>query len=124
MRTQESTRSRRIFLLAALCLTLAFAPAFAGDGADHSRSAMKGRILQAQGNGVYLCIGSTHGAAPGQVLDVVKVVRWSGGTPKGGVRYLRRHVGRIRIDTLDGHFAHATVVQGESREGYLVKLAG
>jgi hypothetical protein len=86
---------------------------------------MKGSILSTQDHGVYLCIGTEHGATAGQVLDVVKVVRVHGGSPKAAPRYERRHIGKVRIDALvNGHFARATVVEGEALAGSIVMLKG
>ena len=125
MRTQDTHRLRRFVVLSAIAALVAVAPAFAGERAGYHKHVMKGSILSTHEHSVYLCIGTERGATAGQVLDVVRVVRVTGGSPKAAVRYVRRHIGKIRIESLvDRHFAHATIVEGEAHEGNIVELKG
>ena len=74
---------------------------------------MAGSVIEASAEGTYLCIGTTDGAEPGQVLDVVRMTRNRSGNPKQGVRFHRERVGKVRVDAIvDERFAQATVVNG------------
>jgi hypothetical protein len=112
-------------MLLAIVAAAVFVPALAAQTSGYHKRLMKGTILSTQDHGVYLCIGTEHGAAAGQVLDVVKITRVRAGSPKAAPRYERRHIGRVRIDAVvNGHFARATVVEGEAVQGSVVMLKG
>lgn len=84
---------------------------------------MAGSVIEASAEGIYLCIGTAEGAAPGQVLDVVRVTRDRSGNPKQGVRFHREKVGRVKVDAIvDEHFAQATVLDGKVEKGDIVRL--
>jgi len=125
MRARNSHHAQKFVLLFAVAAVLGLAPAVAEGSGVYHRHWMKGSILSAQGQGIYVCIGTEHGAVPGQVLDVVKVVRVRSGSPKAAPRFERRHIGKLRIDeVVNGHFARATLVEGVAREGNIVMLKG
>jgi hypothetical protein len=85
---------------------------------------MAGSVIESSAEGIYLCIGTAEGAAPGQVLDVVRVTRVRSGNPKQGVRFHREKVGKVKVDAIvDEHFAQATVVDGKVEKGDIVRLA-
>ena len=84
---------------------------------------MAGSVIESSAEGIYLCIGTAEGAAPGQVLDVVRVTRVRSGNPKQGVRFHREKVGRVKVDAIvDEHFAQATVLDGKVEKGDIVRL--
>ena len=97
-----------------------------GEPSFRHRHLMKGSITAIEDGEGYLCIGTQDGAAPGQVLDVVRVLRAGPrGQKSSGVRFKREHVGKVKIiEVVDEHFARAERVEGEAREGDIVELEG
>ena len=84
---------------------------------------MAGSVIEASDEGIYLCIGTAEGAAPGQVLDVVRVTRVRSGNPKQGIRFHREKVGKVKVEAIvDEHFAQATVLDGKVEKGDIVRL--
>jgi hypothetical protein len=114
-----------VFAFCGLALA-AFAPVLAVGGEQpslHHRYLMKGSIVEVTSGEVYLCVGRSDGAEAGQVLDVVRVSRIPSGPKAGGVGFIRKPVGKVRIDAVvDEHFARATVVSGEALKGDIVEL--
>jgi hypothetical protein len=123
MRTRNPLHIHQLVVI--LAIAVAFVPALAAETSGYHKHLMKGSILSIQDHGVYLCIGTERGATAGQVLDVVKITRVRVGSPKAAPRYERRLIGKVRIDALvNGHFARATVVEGEAVQGSIVLLKG
>lgn len=82
---------------------------------------MRGQILEATADGVYLCIGSADGAEVGQEFKVYRFVR----VPpiKSIPNYKREETGTVKItEIIDEHFAKAKILTGEARENYIVEL--
>ena len=102
-----------------------------GDPVAGARVQTDRRLAMTDGEGRYTLEISdgpieltAEGAAPGQVLDVVRVSRVRSGNPKQGVRFHREKVGKVRVDAIvDEHFAQATVVDGKVEKGDIVRLA-
>jgi hypothetical protein len=84
---------------------------------------MKGSIIEASEEGIYLCIGTEDGAKAGQVLDVMRISRVPGGSPKAAPKFKRENVGKVEIlEVVDEHFARAKKVSGEVRVSDMVEL--
>ncbi len=110
------------FLIALSALVVAPAARAENPGIRHTLF-MAGSVIEASAEGIYLCIGTAEGAAPGQVLDVVRVTRDKSVNPKQGARFHREKVGRVRVDAIvDEHFAQATVLDGRVEKGDIVRL--
>lgn len=105
-------------------LTATACAATPGEPSFRHRALMKGSITAIEDGQAYLCIGTRDGAAPGQVLDVVRVLRAGPlGQKSPGVRFKREHVGKVEIvEVVDEHFARAERVEGQAREGDIVEL--
>jgi hypothetical protein len=110
-------------LVALVAIACAATP---GEPSFRHRQLMKGSITAIEDGQAYLCIGTRDGAAPGQVLDVVRVVRAGPLAQKSsGVRFKREHVGKVKIvEVVDEHFARAERIEGQAREGDMVELEG
>ena len=82
---------------------------------------MRGQILEATDEGVYLCIGSADGAEVGQELKVYKFVKIPL-RPKQP-NYKREETGTVKItEIVDEHYAKAKILTGEAKENYIVEL--
>jgi len=82
---------------------------------------MKGHIVSADGNEVYLCVGTKDGATAGQELKVYRVEPVATGAKGSGFRKV--DAGIVKIESIvDEHFAKATVVSGKVAQGYIVEL--
>lgn len=115
-------RSSHILLAAFLAFAVpaAVSPA-AAQGMQHSLL-MRGHIVDITDGVITLCIGSADGAAPGQVLDVARVVPASP-APKSVPTFARRDIGHLRIESIvDEHFARASVVNGAPQVHDIVEL--
>ena len=83
---------------------------------------MRGQILEATDEGVYLCIGSADGAKVGQEFKVYKFVKMSELRPKQA-NFKREETGTIKItEIVDEHYAKARRLTGEAKENYIVEL--
>jgi hypothetical protein len=84
---------------------------------------MRGSILEVNGDEVYLCIGSKHGAQEDQILDVYhyeKIVEHPG---RHGTKWRWEITGKIQItEVVDEHFAWAKVISGEVHEDDIAEL--
>lgn len=108
-------------LLAAAVTVIGAAPSQAGSA--YHKYFMKGSIIESSEEGIYLCIGTEDGAKPGQVLDVMRVSRVSGGSSKEGAKFKREKVGTVEIlQVVDEHFARAKKVSGEANVADMVEL--
>ncbi len=106
------TLSIMLFFIITSCATL--------ETARH-KYIMRGQILEATADGVYLCIGSADGAEVGQELKVYRFVRVL--TMKTTPNYKREEMGTVQItEIVDEHFAKAKILTGEARENYIVEL--
>lgn len=91
---------------------------------------MRGTILEVNGNGIYLCIGSNDGAKAGQVLNVYKIRRSPNdfsSQGKGGrmpfSRFIKNKIGSVKIlEIVDEHYARASVVSGTAEKDAVVEL--
>lgn len=82
---------------------------------------MRGMVVDKTNGVATVCIGKADGAAPGQTLNVVRVIVAPG--TKGNPSMRRVNVGKVRIDSIvDDHFARAKVVSGEVALHDLVEL--
>ena len=116
--------SKRMWMVVFLAMAVAVVGATPSDAAStYHKYFMKGSIVEASDEGIYLCIGSEDGAKAGQVLDVVRISRNTSGAPKGGARFKREHVGKVEIlEVVDEHFARAKKVSGEANVADMVEL--
>lgn len=82
---------------------------------------MRGQILEATDEGVYLCIGSADGAEVGQELKVYKFVKIPL-RPKQP-NYKREETGTVKItEIVDEHYAKAKIITGEAGVNSIVEL--
>jgi hypothetical protein len=105
-----------LLLLMAGCATL--------ESAKHEYI-MRGQVLEATGDTVYLCIGSKDGAQVGQEYTVYRYVKVSNPslTPRPYYIFRREQKGEIKItEIVDEHMATAKVVRGEVKEHDVVEL--
>lgn len=108
-------------LLAVAIAAIGAAPSQAGSA--YHKYFMKGSIIESSEEGIYLCIGTEDGAKPGQVLEVMRVSRISGGSSKEETKFKREKVGQVEIlKVVDEHFARAKKVSGEANVGDMVEL--
>ena len=84
---------------------------------------MRGQVISAEGNNVYLCVGNRDGAQVGQELAVNRVSSRPG-SPKASMPiFTRTLVGRVRIgEIVDEHFAKALVLTGDVQTNDVVEL--
>jgi hypothetical protein len=121
MNTQRN--SVKWVALFAMSMLLGALASLADEPTFQHRYLMRGAVLMSMGEEIHLCLGTADGAEVGQELDVVRVTRVRGSSPKSGPRFERQHVGRVRIEEVfDDHFALAKVVSGRARKGDLVEL--
>ena len=81
---------------------------------------MRGVVVDKTEGVTTVCIGKADGAAPGQTLNVVRVIV-TPGTKSPSMR--RMNVGKVRIDSIvDDHFARVKAVSGEVTLHDLVEL--
>jgi hypothetical protein len=114
--------SSKVFAVTVMAL-LPFAAAAAEEPGVYHRVMMKGSLLEVTGDGAYVCIGSSEGAAVGQEFDVFRYSRDTSGGPKAGVHFKREKVGRIQLKEItDEHYAHAKVIKGSLRAGDMAEL--
>lgn len=79
---------------------------------------MRGQVVAVAGSEVYLCIGSSDGAKPGQKLRVYRITRHH----RPG-SFSREATGVVRIDSIvDEHFAKGTLVSGTATTNNMVEL--
>lgn len=110
---------RSLFLLVALALV---ASGCASTGAGYHRHVMRGLVVGVVDQDVSICIGTRDGAKVGQELEVYRIVKQSSG-PKGPATYDREKTGVVRIEEIfNEHFARASVVSGEVKEGSVAEL--
>lgn len=118
----QSTRNlvpRSLFLLVALALV---ASGCASTGAGYHRHVMRGLVVGVVDQDVSICIGTRDGAKVGQELEVYRIVKQASG-PKGPPSYDREKTGVVRIEEIfNEHFARASVVSGEVKEGSVAEL--
>ncbi|MEO8198689.1 MAG: hypothetical protein ABI689_18395 [Thermoanaerobaculia bacterium] len=116
--------NKRWAMLAVVVMVAAMltaAPAAAGSA--YHKYFMKGSIIEASEEGIYLCIGTEDGAKAGQVLDVMRVSRDTSGASKSGPKFKREKVGTVEIlAVVDEHFARAKKVSGEAGVSDMVEL--
>jgi hypothetical protein len=84
---------------------------------------MRGHIVDVTDDVATVCVGRADGAAPGQVLNVQRVVRVSQPSKSTTPMFRREQVGHVRIDSIvDDHFARATVIHGAAAPHDIVEL--
>lgn len=86
------------------------------------RYLMQGQVLSVEGTELTVCVGESHGAEVGQVLQVVRnePVHHSKGT---NPIFARKQVGTVRIEEiLDGHYSKAKVLDGAPQVNDSVEL--
>jgi len=116
--------SKRIWMVILLAMAVAAVSAVPSEAAStYHKYFMKGSIIEASEEGIFLCIGTEDGAKPGQVLDVMRISRDTSGAPKGGAKFKREKVGEVEIlQVVDEHFARARKVKGEATVSDMVEL--
>ena len=81
---------------------------------------MRGTVVEMANGVATLCIGRADGAAPGQVLDVIRITPAPGDKTSG---FRRNLIGKVRIEAIvDDHFARARVFTGQVGKHDLVEL--
>lgn len=111
----------------AIVASLLFMGGCASMKMSYHKYVMRGTILMAAGNEVYLCIGSKDGARVGQKFDVYKLSAQAIAQPgKGGVpgpRFRKDKTGTVKItEIVNEHFARATVTSGTVLKDYIAEL--
>lgn len=82
---------------------------------------MRGQILEATNDGVYLCIGSADGAEAGQEYKVYRFVRVP--LKPSLPNYKREETGTVKItEVVDEHYAKAKIITGEAGVNSIVEL--
>ncbi len=116
--------SNRMWMVALLAIVVATFSAVPSQAASaYHKYFMKGSIIESSEEGIYLCIGTEDGAKPGQVLDVMRISRVPGGSPKSAPKFRREKVGQVEIlEVVDEHFARAKKVSGEAKVSDMVEL--
>ena len=95
----------------------------ADDASAMHQYVMRGAIIEAPVDGVYLCIGTADGAKVGEELEVSRVTRDVHASSKGRPKFKHEVVGKIRIDEIvDVHYAKATVISGSVKEHDVAEL--
>lgn len=83
---------------------------------------MQGQVLASDTNGILVCVGRQNGAESGQILNVVRYSRTTGGNPKAPP-FRREQVGQVRIvEVVDDHYAQVTITSGQAQVGDMVVL--
>lgn len=83
---------------------------------------MQGQVLSTDESGVVVCVGRQNGAESGQILNVIRHMRTTGGNPKAPP-FRREQVGQVRIvEVFDDHYAHAAIVTGQAQVGDMAVL--
>jgi hypothetical protein len=115
-----TTTARRLLLAVAFAASSGCASI---DAARHEY-VMRGQILDASGDEVYLCVGKSDGAEVGQELDVQHITVVQRGSPKASqAEFKRSSTGRVRIVALvDAHYAKAQVLSGDPQVNDVVEL--
>jgi hypothetical protein len=109
------------FIFITLCIIVVCITGCATLETARHKYIMRGQILEASADGVYLCMGSADGAEVGQELKVYRIVK----VPpiKTIPNYKREETGTVKItEIVDEHFAKAKILTGEARENYIVEL--
>jgi hypothetical protein len=86
---------------------------------------MRGQIIEASNDGVYLCIGSKDGAEAGQVYTVNRFVLppQNQDTKYKHPSFVKEEMGTVKItEIVDEHYAKAKVLTGEAKINYMVEL--
>jgi len=105
-------------LCSLVALTVMLACTSPGHPGPYHTVVMRGQVVEAAGNDVYICIGSGDGAKPGQKLRVYRITRHH----KPG-SFVRETTGMVRIESIvDEHFAKATVISGSATTNNMVEL--
>lgn len=83
---------------------------------------MRGQVIEATNEGVYLCIGSADGAEVGQEFKVFKYIIMPA-TKSLRPDHRREETGMVKItEIVDEHYAKAKILRGEVKENYIVEL--
>ena len=116
-------RSIKMIVFLALAIASTSAGLAAEEAGVRHRYFMKGQLLEVDGQGVYLCVGTDDGARSGQQVEVFRYGRAKEGNPKAAPRFERKQIGRIEIvEVVDEHFARAKVLAGDLRVGDVAEL--
>lgn len=84
---------------------------------------MRGQVISAEGDNIYLCVGKRDGAQVGQELTVNRVSSRPGSPKASAPIFTRTLVGRIKIvEIVDEHFAKATVLNGQVQTNDIAEL--
>lgn len=85
---------------------------------------MRGQILKASSDSVYLCIGTEDGAQVGQEFEVYKfeerMVDKSLENPS--FEYVKVKTGKVKITETESHYANAKIISGTAQKNYIVEL--
>jgi len=83
---------------------------------------MKGQVISATDDNIYICVGLNDGAKVGQILEAYRFVM-NDDNDEGADFFLKQETGQIRIEELvDEHFAKVSVVEGEIKKHDIVLL--
>jgi hypothetical protein len=122
MTTHTALGRRHGGALVSLLLLTALLAACASTGAAYHRYVMRGLVVEVADRDVSICIGSRDGAKVGQQLEAFRIEKHGVG-PKGQPTFERHRTGVVQIaEIFDEHFARATVISGEVKEGNVVEL--
>jgi hypothetical protein len=103
-----------MFMVLAGCATV---------GTIEHKYSMKGQVLDVSNGVVYLCIGSSEGAQPGQEFSVYRHTKIPGTGVKGEPLFNRELVGKVKInEVVHEHYANASIVSGDIKVNDVAEL--
>lgn len=85
---------------------------------------MRGQVIEASGETIYLCVGTADGAKKGQQLSAYHYVAGRTASSKSSEpTFKREKTGTVEIiEIVDEHYARAKVLSGDVNEGNMVEL--
>lgn len=83
---------------------------------------MRGQIISASDEGIFVCVGLNDGAKVGQILEAYRFVM-NDDNEEGADFFLKQETGQVRVEELvDEHFARVIVLEGEVKKHDIVLL--
>ena len=116
--------NKKSFIYIALLISFAAMVGCASLDTARHENFMKGQILEASDDEVYLCIGTQDGAEVGQELGVYRYVkvRKEASGESGLDDFEKMRTGEVRITELVDHYAKAKILTGVAKVNYMVEL--
>lgn len=83
---------------------------------------MRGQVVSATSDNIYVCVGLEDGAEVGQILDAYRFVM-NDDNDEGAALFIKQDIGKVKIDEIvDEHFAKVTVLEGNVKQYDMVEL--